>query len=1262
MNLLRHIFAFLCFFSAIQSVLGQGFAINTTDATADPSAILDVTSSNKGILIPRVALISTTDVTTIPSPATSLMIYNTTTTGGLIPGFYYFNGTSWVLVGSGGASSGWALTGNTGTVTSTNFLGTTDNVSLTFKTNNQKAGYISNSLFSDANTFFGYTAGNVTTGTLNSAFGYESMLVNTTGQANAAFGTQTLKANTTGFNNVAVGHRALFSNTTGSSNVGLGFFALQTNTTGTDNIAIGEQALQGNNTGSYSIGIGREALFVNTASHIIGIGFQAVYANSTGFGNVGIGSETLRANSTGSNNIAIGYQTLFSNTAGNNTAIGHQALNANTSGLQNNALGYFAMKSNTTGFQNAAVGAYALYLNTAGSSNAGVGDGAVYNNTTGNNNTGMGRSALYGNQTGSNNAVLGTNSLINGNNHNQVTALGANIDISTNRTNVTAVGYGILDADVTDNSVRIGNGAVTKTDIAGQLRVNANAIGTNDFAFPTIRGTAGQVLTTDGTGSTSWAAAAGSGWGLTGNAGTTAGTNFIGTTDAQDLVFKVNGFLAGIITNANGNLFLGLHAGNLTTTGSQNVFLGRLAGNANTTGFSNTYLGDLAGTSNADGSQNTSVGWNSGKDNVSGSQNVFLGYQAGALNTASFNTFLGADAGKLNVSGLNNVFLGYRAGYNETGSDKLYIANSLTTTPLIWGDFATSALQINGSLRINTGSNTIDFPVIRGTSGQVLTTDGVGGTSWAAAGGSGWGLTGNAGTVAGTNFIGTTDAQSLVFKVNNQQAGRIEAVGTLNTFYGFGAAIATTGNNNIVTGYQAFPNNVGGSKNVVIGNSAGNFYSNLNNSVLIGHEVVLVAASATASNNVILGGAAAWNGAGSDNVLIGSQSTNPVNKGTGNIMIGKDAGNAESGSNKLYIANSNTASPLIWGDFSTSALQINGSLRINTSTNTIDFPTTRGTSGQVLTTNGAGGTSWAAAAGSGWGLTGNAGTIAGTNFLGTNDDIPFEFKVNNIRAGYISNSAGTSTSFGYNSLPDASTGVRNTAYGFEALRNNFTGQDNVAIGTNTLSNNTTGFSNVAIGFAALLQNTLGGSNVANGMNALRNNTTGSSNVANGLEALFANTSGIRNVANGMQALNVNTVGFDNTAIGYQANVSLNNLENATTIGSGAIVNASNKVRIGNASVTICEVPANWAIVSDKNLKTAIKADVVGLNFINKLNPVTYQYIAHGENAIRFTGLLAQDVDETLQKLGIQSSIVTKPNADGTGSWGIRYAVCSQNLS
>ncbi|GIV26884.1 MAG: hypothetical protein KatS3mg027_0698 [Bacteroidia bacterium] len=127
----------------------QNVGINSTGSAPNNSAGLDVDFNNKGILIPRVALTSSTDAATIPSPATSLLVYNTGT-GGLSPAGYYYNaGTSgspnWVrLLITGTPSDAWLTLGNAGTTPGTHFVGTTDNVDLVFKTNNIERMRISN--------------------------------------------------------------------------------------------------------------------------------------------------------------------------------------------------------------------------------------------------------------------------------------------------------------------------------------------------------------------------------------------------------------------------------------------------------------------------------------------------------------------------------------------------------------------------------------------------------------------------------------------------------------------------------------------------------------------------------------------------------------------------------------------------------------------------------------------------------------------------------------------------------------------------------------------------------------------------------------------------------------------------------------------------------------------------------------------------------------------------------------------------------------
>ncbi len=154
-------------------------------------------------------------------------------------------------------------------------------------------------------------------------------------------------------------------------------------------------------------------------------------------------------------------------------------------------------------------------------------------------------------------------------------------------------------------------------------------------------------------------------------------------------------------TNVSEITALGMYAGRNNLTGSENTFVGYLTGSANTTGARNTFLGYNTGGLNINGAANSFFGANVGRSNTSGSNNILLGSYSGASNTSgNQNTFVGSYAGYTNVTGVGNVFIGHKAGYNETTSNKLYIDNSDTATPLIYGDFSNFTVTVNGSLGI----------------------------------------------------------------------------------------------------------------------------------------------------------------------------------------------------------------------------------------------------------------------------------------------------------------------------------------------------------------------------------------------------------------------------------------------------------------------------------------------------------------------------------------------------------------------------------
>ncbi|WP_139854872.1 hypothetical protein [Aequorivita sinensis] len=125
--------SFLLLFSVLfvsQAVAQVG--INTTNPLG--GSILDVTSTNKGVLIPRVNIANLNTIAPIDGGATeSLLVYNTNSSTG--KGFFYWTGIKWErLAISSEASDDWKITGNSGTTSLLNFIGTTDNVALNFRT------------------------------------------------------------------------------------------------------------------------------------------------------------------------------------------------------------------------------------------------------------------------------------------------------------------------------------------------------------------------------------------------------------------------------------------------------------------------------------------------------------------------------------------------------------------------------------------------------------------------------------------------------------------------------------------------------------------------------------------------------------------------------------------------------------------------------------------------------------------------------------------------------------------------------------------------------------------------------------------------------------------------------------------------------------------------------------------------------------------------------------------------------------------------
>jgi hypothetical protein len=315
---------------------------------------------------------------------------------------------------------------------------------------------------------------------------------------------------------------------------------------------------------------------------------------------------------------------------------------------------------------------------------------------------------------------------------------------------------------------------------------------------------------------------------------------------------------------------------------------------------------------------------------------------------------------------------------------------------------------------------------------------------------------------------------------------------------------------------------------------------------------------------------------------------------------------------------------------------------------------------------------------------GNSNTACGNRALYSNTSGSFNVAIGDSALYWCEDKSGL-VAVGYQALYQNGTG---------SLQNYF-GTAITAIGFQSLYSNTIGFFNTAIGYKALYTNSTGNSNTASGSASLYNNSTGYNNSAHGINALLDNTTGYANTANGAGSLLANTIGYCNTGIGcgagsnasgniycsffgYDAdNNNTSNRFNSMALGNGSRINASNQVRIGNTSVSSIGGYANWTNVSDQRFKENVKENIPGIAFISKLRPISYnlniskidkflnipdsltsdEVLQKGiaeKGSIRYTGFLAQEVEQAAISIGYDFSGVDAPKADDD-MYGLRYA-------
>jgi len=585
------------------SLFAQNVAITDDDAySVNSSAMLDVKSTTKGMLVPR---LTTAQRTAVASPATGLLVFDTDAGS-----FYFYNGSAWVNLTSGNASGILGYTApdkvylndvndkfGVGTIAPKNKLDIKADAS------NGIDQAIFNVVNSDGDTIF--------------AVYPQGVRINVLDEPTRAASTKG------GF---AVGG---FSPTRGTITEYLRV------TPDSVRVYFEEDGARASSTkGGFAVG-----------------GFSPTRGTTSDF--LRVTDDSTRIYTTGTESgfgVEDGSGSGYMKLTPENYFIGHEAGEQITSGRNNTFLGYQAGKSNIEGWDNIFIGYQAGYSNIGygqykGANNIFIGNKAGYHNKAaandeyGHENIFIGKESGYNNVNGPGNLFIG------------VQAGYSNIGDNSNDG-----GYNIF----------IGN----KAGYANRSGANNVYIGLE----------AGKVDT--------------------------------------------SGF---------GNSYIGLSAGG-SAIGYSNAFVGANAG-SRINGNANTCLGSYAGSAAAVNNNihnNTLVGYSAGQWLITGSDNVVMGKEAGYyFENGSNNVFIGSNsgysAGSSSTASSGNVFIGFESGYYEEGSNLLYIDNSSTSLPLVYGNFSTNSLIVNGSFKA-TGI-LYDDDGDAGTNGQVLSSV-VSGTDW----------------------------------------------------------------------------------------------------------------------------------------------------------------------------------------------------------------------------------------------------------------------------------------------------------------------------------------------------------------------------------------------------------------------------------------------------------------------------------------------------------------------------------------------------
>ena len=702
--------------------------------------------------------------------------------------------------------------------------------------------------------------------------------------------------------------------------------------------------------------------------------------------------------------------------------------------------------------------------------------------------------------------------------------------------------------------------------------------------------------------------------------------------------------------------------------------------------FANTALGYSAGGQyNQNSEKNTLVGYQAGGFAVGkGKQNTFLGYYAGARHIGAQNVAIGslaltgsAVAGMSTNTGINNVAIGFQAMEGGAGQSSSNIAIGYSTlggafignltdadNNIAMGDHAMSvmktgreniALGHDAMRKVETGQYNVAI-------GSGALYNDVGGHESVAIGRTA--LRNQNPAVAGTEMHNVAVGRG---------SGYLSTTGVKNTFIGSLSGYQNTEGSKIVAmGYKALykqnPASATDTYNIGIGETAGvNLTTGIKN-LIVGGEAA--GSLTTGSNNIVIGHST--NVSASDQVVIGYDSTAALDN---SVMLG----NADT---TLWHPADDNGVDLGSTAYSFKDAYIQGNVKIgDTSGSTyFQFPTTIGSSGQVLKVPSSGNTlEWVG------GVTPIPHKIEGTDFTGSllvghDSTGTLNSAQYNTALGIGALDALTegdnNTAIGYNAGTEITTGKHNVCVGYKAGDSITTGNYGIAIGYEALaSEDTSAYGGIAIGAQALTAQNGGINNVAIGNTAGLSLTSASSNTFIGMQAGRGITSGHNNTALGYAALYTEDTGQANTAIGYQA-LYASDHSSSTSHNTAVGWTAGKSITTGHENVLLGGAAGNAITTGDDNVVIGYNAAISGVGRDNEI-VIGHNAVGTEANAIVIgntshtnarvyglrtpvsditddTTLTANDSGETFIFHDADGAVITLPDSGGGNLKGVYF--------